>query len=309
MAKLSRVYQKLFGSAANAGEIGKFGSLAAGSPTTTTDPWVMQQLGNWDGGWFSAVLGGNSPAIEDMNALHYVAFYQLAYLMQEGIPEYDASTTYFIGSVVKYGGQFYKCLVDNTLNVTPAIGANWQYMVDAAYSKADPTGHKIATGTTIQSQLDALDLAMPVGSILPFAGASVTPPAGFLYCDGSSLSTTTYANLYNAIGYTYGGSGGSFLLPNTQGYFLRGAGTTGGYSATVGGVQSDQFGYHDHGGGNHRHQYQTGTGDGDPRDMAADGENFNFRSIFTYYSGTIIAGQGGSETRPANLGVNYIIKF
>lgn len=160
MPRLSRIYQKIFGSSAGATEIGQFGSLAAGSPTTTTNPTTMQALGAFDGGWFDAVLGGNSPAIEDMNAVHYLAFYQLAYMMENGIPQYDSTTEYYQGSVVQYNNQYYKCLVDNTIGVTPAIGASWQYMTDAAFGKASNSGHVIATGTTIQSQLDSLDTAI-----------------------------------------------------------------------------------------------------------------------------------------------------
>ncbi|PNA42272.1 hypothetical protein, partial [Pseudomonas sp. MPR-AND1A] len=86
MAKLSRVTQKIFGSSAGANQIGKFGSYAAGSPVISSDPTVIQSLSNWLTGWFGAVVGGNSPAIEDMNAVCFVYAYQLAYLMQQGIP-------------------------------------------------------------------------------------------------------------------------------------------------------------------------------------------------------------------------------
>ena len=71
--------KKLFGDTAGATEIGKFGSLALGSPTTTLDPAQMQSLAPWSGGWFAAVLGGNSPAIEDMNAFSYVMAYHGLY--------------------------------------------------------------------------------------------------------------------------------------------------------------------------------------------------------------------------------------
>ena len=58
--------------------------------------------------------------------------------------------------------------------------------------------------------------AIPSGSIMQYAGA--TAPDGWLFCRGQSLSKTgTYANLFAAIGYSYGGSGDSFLLPNLQG--------------------------------------------------------------------------------------------
>ena len=38
-------------------------------------------------------------------------------------------------------------------------------------------------------------------------------PDGWLECNGQSVSTTTYPELFAKIGYTYGGSGGSFNLP------------------------------------------------------------------------------------------------
>lgn len=53
------------------------------------------------------------------------------------------------------------------------------------------------------------------GVVLAFSGTTV--PAGYLLCDGSAKSRTTYAELFSAIGTTYGGSGSNFNLPNYQG--------------------------------------------------------------------------------------------
>lgn len=52
------------------------------------------------------------------------------------------------------------------------------------------------------------------GMIKPFAGTTV--PTGYLLCDGSAVSRTTYANLFSAIGTTYGSGDGSttFNLPD-----------------------------------------------------------------------------------------------
>jgi len=60
---------------------------------------------------------------------------------------------------------------------------------------------------------------MPTGSIITYAGSSA--PTGWLVCDGASLSTTTYAALFSTIGYSFGGSGGSFNLPDLRGRFVR----------------------------------------------------------------------------------------
>ena len=57
-----------------------------------------------------------------------------------------------------------------------------------------------------------------------------------MLCQGQSLSTTTFAALFAAIGYNYGGSGGSFTLPNLQNRVPvgRGAGTFANLNATGG---------------------------------------------------------------------------
>jgi microcystin-dependent protein len=63
-------------------------------------------------------------------------------------------------------------------------------------------------------------LLVPPGSIMPYVASSA--PGGWLLCDGQSVSTTTYATLFSLIGYTYGGSGGSFNLPNMKGRMIVG---------------------------------------------------------------------------------------
>jgi microcystin-dependent protein len=50
------------------------------------------------------------------------------------------------------------------------------------------------------------------GVIVPWGSNSV--PSGFLECNGASVSTSTYAALFAVIGYTYGGAGASFNLPD-----------------------------------------------------------------------------------------------
>lgn len=63
---------------------------------------------------------------------------------------------------------------------------------------------------------------MPSGVILPFGGN--TPPNGWLLCDGSTISRTVYADLFQAIGTAHGRGDGSttFNLPDFRGRFMRG---------------------------------------------------------------------------------------
>lgn len=115
MAKLPRIFANRFGDAAGAAQIAQFGSLLAGAPATTVDPAVAQSLSNWNTGWLGAAIGGNAPAIEDMNATSFVLSFLICYLMQAGVPEWETGTTYYTGSLCMVGGTIYVSLIDANL--------------------------------------------------------------------------------------------------------------------------------------------------------------------------------------------------
>lgn len=133
MAKYNRPNGKLFGSSAT--NIGVFGSGQAGETyTTTTDPNTANSLGtHWEEGWNGAVVSQapyTAPFIEDMNAVNYVNSYNSAYLLQRGIPEYDANEEYQADSVCTYNGEIWICLQDATTGITPTEGANWHVQTE-----------------------------------------------------------------------------------------------------------------------------------------------------------------------------------
>lgn len=66
--------------------------------------------------------------------------------------------------------------------------------------------------------------AVPAGMIMAFAGTSDNIPDGWLLCDGSAVSRSEYSNLYSAIGVSWGTGDNSttFNLPDLRGMFLRG---------------------------------------------------------------------------------------
>jgi microcystin-dependent protein len=66
-------------------------------------------------------------------------------------------------------------------------------------------------------------ILIPAGTIIQSAAINV--PDGWFDCDGSSLSTTIYTDLFNAIMYTYGGSGEIFYIPDIRGRIPVGSGT------------------------------------------------------------------------------------
>ena len=86
------------------------------------------------------------------------------------------------------------------------------------------TGAVNSTQTEL-NLLDGLvstDIVMPTGSIIVYAGSSA--PSGWLFCDGSAISRTTYATLFGIVSSTYGGGDGSstFNLPDIRGRVVAG---------------------------------------------------------------------------------------
>ena len=132
---------------------------------------------------------------------------------------------------------------------------------------------------------------LKIGSYLLWSSQSVTP-AGFLVCDGRSLKKSEYAELFTVIGYTYGGSGDDFNIPNfSDGKFMRGIG---GNAAALGQVQQDEIKSHTHGVGQQPGIGQSNNGGSGP----FAGSNNHIQSGAT----------GGNETRPYNMAVVVLIK-
>lgn len=131
MSRLLRYTQQIFGSSAATDQMAEYGSLAAGTPLrysgSTITPAIVQGLSEYLSGWFSATIGVNSPAIEDMNSLCYLYAYQLAYSFQIGVPEWDSATTYYIGSIAQdSAGTLYSSKTNTNLNNPLVNGSDWQ---------------------------------------------------------------------------------------------------------------------------------------------------------------------------------------
>jgi hypothetical protein len=219
--------------------------------------------------------------------------------------------------------------------------------VNYALQINDTTG----AGTYQKSDIFIPDQAtfslIPAGTIMMNVTNSI--PNGYLYCNGNgysavNVSTNKYYKLFQAIGYTFGGSGSTFNVPNFRGAFLRGessqvvSGIT--YSAgTVGTAQAHQLENHKHtysdmmwwdtdtGGGSGQTIYVSGTDyqapGGDTVGSNGDGNFSNRLTKGTYpatainpgtpaqqYSApTNVAALTGDNTYPMNYSVYYIIKI
>lgn len=206
--------------------------------------------------------------------------------------------------------------------------------------------NSFAAGDTLSAQRLNDDLAflesriatiVPPGTIIAF-GSEMAPP-GWLPCDGSQLDGTnpTYVALFAAIGTAYGGNRTSraFNLPDLRGRFLRGwndddgadpdaasrtspvspsgvplGGATGDH---VGSVQGDLLKNHTHGVNDPGHTHTYNNGFDCCNGPGHTGSNNHFGQITTTTeaatTGITLQGTGGSETRPVNVAVNYVIKL
>lgn len=156
------------------------------------------------------------------------------------------------------------------------------------------------------NNLVGLNIIIPTGSVV--ANLTSTEPEGWLECDGSSLSTTTYAALFSVIGYTYGGSGANFTLPDFRGEFLRGWD----HSA---GTDPDAASRTNRGDGT------TGDNVGTKQDHQIEAHTHTYMrfpayasNAYSYSNGQQAQSQntgstGGNETRPVNVNVMWIIKY
>jgi microcystin-dependent protein len=90
---------------------------------------------------------------------------------------------------------------------------------------------KIKDGAVTSAKLasSAVSAIIPTGTVMPFAGSSA--PTGFLVCGGQSLTVSSNQDLFDVIGYTYGGSGTSFNVPDLRGRVVAGQDNMGGTSA------------------------------------------------------------------------------
>jgi hypothetical protein len=122
MAKIARKNQKIF---ANDISVGQFGSYAEGSGAYSSDVETIQALNAYDAGLGAALINNAPPAIEDIDGLIYMMTKQLAYIFQAGIPEYNASTTYYIGSLVSVAGQIFMSITDGNVGNNVSNVSHW----------------------------------------------------------------------------------------------------------------------------------------------------------------------------------------
>lgn len=153
----------------------------------------------------------------------------------------------------------------------------------------------------------------PTGTVIMFPVE--VPPSGYIECDGSEVSRTTYAKLFAVLGTRYGAGDGSttFNLPDMRGQFVRGwdhnsavdpdrnlrsnrGDGVGGDN--VGTLQGGQIQSHRHNIFPNVAGHTLGAG------------NYLHGAWYPMsYGNSYTGNNGGNETRPKNIYMMYCIKY
>lgn len=211
-----------------------------------------------------------------------------------------------------------------TMNANAAIASNF----DVTWLAAPPSSTMLLSMDSAGniSASSAPSQLTPTGSITMFGGTAA--PTGFLLCDGTAYSRTTYAVLFGIIGTNYGVGDGSttFNVPDFRGIFPRGVDNGAGNdpdsasrTAVNGGNSGDNVGsleaqatavnglaLSDPGHGHTYLAYNSAVGGSTYPQLNQAVANVNQPTSANVTGITLSSTQ--TETRPINLYVNFIIK-
>jgi microcystin-dependent protein len=157
---------------------------------------------------------------------------------------------------------------------------------------------------------------VPAGTILPCGTNGALPRT--LLCNGASYLVADYPALFAAIGYSYGGAGLNFNVPDTRNVFLRGVNAStraiGGVTypaVTRGATVTDTMQGHRHNRNtNNAPEFVVQTTAGTIGFTGGVGAQITPTTTGNSVTdGTNGAPRTGVETAPVNLGVNYCISF
>jgi Phage Tail Collar Domain len=237
-------------------------------------------------------------------------------------------TVYYLGT-----GNSEQPILTRTANVRTDNFGVFSYVLDIDQTIYNQIGAhsaylKVTQGSVVFSneKLQAVPYSIfaqngvPTGAIMPFIGT--TAPQGWLLCDGSNIPVNDYTlNLRTLLGTT--------TTPDLRALFLRGTGTGNSHTGpALKTVQQDDTKSHLHGvninttsNGLHSHELYFSNDDYSGGGGGSTGLEDDRPDVFNIKRGTTENGNhthnvngntensGGTETRPINYGVNYIIKL
>lgn len=146
-------------------------------------------------------MSGIPPEQQDFNGLFFSVSSHTFFIQNGGSYTFNQNVSDAIGGYPMGAILWYAPLNSTPYQVQSLIGNNtYNFVENPSY----------INGVAWK----ALSSSIPVGTIL--AWSTTTAPNGYLICDGSAISRTTYAELFSVIGTTYGSGDGNttFNLPN-----------------------------------------------------------------------------------------------
>ena len=217
--------------------------------------------------------------------------------------------------LVNYSGGYYAYCNGNITLIANGgeirLSGTVKFDDDDTYQNTAFTDEKDAQLATL------VNTASPTGSVIAFAGSSA--PTGWLLCDGSEVSKTTYADLFAVIGTTYDATGGrtapstgNFCLPDLRQCMIMGAGGNTNYTQKINWYslaksvgQFSEMSVQGHG----HNYYKSGSesaATGVPTTTVGSNSSSTNQTFGTVYDdGTSFT---EAITQPNNVGMHYIIK-
>ena len=159
---------------------------------------------------------------------------------------WNSNVDYKVGNVVLKDEVRYSCIADHTSTDFETDSINWVVVLEQYYHVTQEQYNKMVSDGLITDGTKDLyiidgnseggnggDIPLgqqvysntPIGTVLSFAG--LTPPNGYLLCDGATYAVADYQDLYDVIGNIYGGDTENFNVPNLIDKFVQGSDTSG----------------------------------------------------------------------------------
>lgn len=303
MSKLTRVTAKVFGATADGTladpEIGQFGSAKAGTYVGTSDVATIQNLSAWSNGWIDAVTPTQQfPTLPERTGVDKVLSYQNAYVLQQGIPEWDSATDYYTNGFCSKNGKIYFSKTDNNVNHDPETDTvNWEEFTSGGGSRN--------IGEIIQSTIPLTDAGLHLldGALIDGNGiySDFVDYIASIY-DASANYFTTEASWQDSVTnygvcgkFVYNSTNRTVRLPKITGFVEGASGVTNLGDLTQAGLPD------------HTHSYST-VNNGY---RALGGDLFYYNGTGTFQTGTASASNpiyGRSNTvQPQSIKVLYYI--
>ncbi len=229
--------------------------------------------------------GGVAPNRLDVNGAFYMLSAMAFWQQSGGMWQWSSSMNYTTPCLVFYANKLWWCVQDNgpqsTGGIVVAPGTNDAYWLEFLQALSSMSG---SGGGGL----------VPVGMIA--FSPTISPPVGWLACDGNTFSATTYPILASILG--------EARTPNASGLFIRGydpgsVNDPDGGARGIGSVQNDMFAAHTHEVVNH-------AGLGTVLGIFHYGDRASADS--SPQLNNEVSNAGGAETRPKNINFLACIK-